>query len=106
MRAGEKKEGACREGKGRERKREREEKGGEGSSPRGSNSNDHRLQNLGHHGEREMGERERERLLRGRNQMREKGPGARTHGEQGAPGACGLSRAGSGWVGLGRAGLG
>jgi hypothetical protein len=38
-------------GRGRERRRE-------GSSPRGSNSGDHRLQNLGHHGEREMGERE------------------------------------------------
>jgi hypothetical protein len=59
-RAGEKKEGARREEKGRERKRERKENGGEGSSPRGSDSGDHRLQNLGHHRrEREMGERER-----------------------------------------------
>jgi hypothetical protein len=51
--------GARGEGKGRKRKREREEKGGEGSSPRGSNSGDHRLQNLGHHGGRERDGRER-----------------------------------------------
>jgi hypothetical protein len=35
---------------------------------RGSNSGDHRLQNLGHHG-RERGRDERERLLHGKNQM-------------------------------------
>jgi hypothetical protein len=45
-----------REEKGRERERQREEKGGELTS--GSNSGDHRLQNLGHHG-RERWERER-----------------------------------------------
>jgi hypothetical protein len=57
-RAGEKKGARVGKGKGgRGRGRERRE----GSSPQGSNSGDHRLQNLGHHGEREreMGERER-----------------------------------------------
>jgi hypothetical protein len=44
---------------------------------------------------------ERERVLRGRNQMREKGPGGHAHGEQGAPGARRPSWAGPGWVGLG-----
>jgi hypothetical protein len=39
--------GVHREGKGRKRKRE-----GEGSSPRGSKSGDHRLQILGRHGEK------------------------------------------------------
>jgi hypothetical protein len=78
----------------------------EGSSPRGSNSGDHRLQNLGHHRrDREMGERERERLLRGRNQMREKDQGARM-GSRGARGTrAELGRAGLGWVGSGWAGL-
>jgi hypothetical protein len=84
--------GARREGKGRKRKREREEKGGEGSSPRGSNSGDHRLQNLGHHGGRE-----RERLLRGRNQMREKGPGGTRMGSMGRQGHAGRAR--PGWAG-------
>jgi hypothetical protein len=80
-----------------------EERGrGEGKLTSGSKSGDHRLQNLGHHGERERWERER--LLRVRNQMREKGPGGHAHGEQGAPGACGTSWARPGWVGLGRAG--
>jgi hypothetical protein len=69
-RAGEKKG----EGEG---KRERE-RGGELTS--GSKSGDHRLQNLGHHhGEREMGERER--LLRGRNQMKERDQGRGRAGE-------------------------
>jgi hypothetical protein len=35
-----------------------------------------------------------------------KGPGGRAHGEQGAPGARGLSRAGPGWAGLGWVELG
>jgi hypothetical protein len=85
-------EGARREEKGRER--EREEKGGEGSSPRGSNSGDHRLQDLGHHG-RGRERWERERLLRGRNQMRQMdlGEGAR-NGWAGAPGARGPDLAG------------
>jgi hypothetical protein len=82
-----------REGGGRGRGRE--EKGGEGSSPRGSNSVDHRLQNLGHHGEREMWERE----VAAREKSNErKGPGG-AHGEQGAPGARGPSWAGPGWAG-------
>jgi hypothetical protein len=79
--------GTRREGKGRKRKREREEKGGEGSSPRGSNSGDHRLQNLGHHGERERWEREREVAAWEKSNER-KGPG------------------GGAWAELGRAGLG
>jgi hypothetical protein len=67
------------EGEGK-REGERERGRGEGSSPRGSNSGDHRLRDLGHHGERERCERER--LLCGRNQMREKdqGRGARAWG--------------------------
>jgi hypothetical protein len=77
-RVGEKKEGARREGKGRER----EENGGEGSSPWGSNSGDRCLQNLGHHGERE-------RLLHWRNQMREKGPGGTRMGSRGRQGRAG-----------------
>jgi hypothetical protein len=87
-----------REGGGRGRGRERRR---EGSSPRGSNFGDHRLQNLGHHGERERWERES--LLRERNQMREKGPGARM-GSRGCQGHAG--RAGPGWAGLGQVGLG
>jgi hypothetical protein len=47
--------GARREGKGRKRKREREEE--RGAHLRDPNSGDHRLQDLGHHEERE---RERE----------------------------------------------
>jgi hypothetical protein len=76
-RAGEKGARGGREGE-EEEEGEREEKGGEGNSPRGSNSGDHRLQNLGHHW-RERERWERERLLRGRNQMRERDQGA--HGE-------------------------
>jgi hypothetical protein len=77
-------------------KRERErERGGELTSR--SKSGDHRLRNLGHHhGERERWERERERLLRGRNQMKEidQGEAGHAYGEQGAPGARG-----PGWAG-------
>jgi hypothetical protein len=47
--------GGEEEGEG-ERERRREERGGELTS--GSNSGDHRLQNLGHHGEREVEEGE------------------------------------------------
>jgi hypothetical protein len=86
-RAGERR-GGRREEKGRER--EREEKGVEGSSPRGSNSGDHHLQDLGHHG-RGRERWERERLLRGRNQMSQTdlGEGARAAGGQGRQGrAC------------------
>jgi hypothetical protein len=49
--------GARGEKKRRERERERR-RGGEGSSPRGPKSGDRRLQILGHHGEREVGEGE------------------------------------------------
>jgi hypothetical protein len=71
------------EGEG-EGKRERErERGGELTS--GANSGDHHFQNLGHHGEREMGERGR--LLHGRIEMRERDQGG--------------ARAELGWVGLG-----
>jgi hypothetical protein len=62
----------------------------------GSNSGDHRLQNLGHHGrERD----ERERLLRGKNQM------SQTDLEEG--GTQGESRGARGaWARPGRTGLG
>jgi hypothetical protein len=89
------------EERGGEEKRERE-RGGEGELTSGSKSDDHHLQNLGHHGERERGGREKERLLRGRNQMREKDQGARAWGAGGARGArAELGRAGPGRVGLG-----
>jgi hypothetical protein len=74
------------EERGGEEKRERE-RGGEGELTSGSKSDDHHLQNLGHHGERERGGRER--LLRGRNQMRER--------DQGGARAK-LGRAGLGWA--------
>jgi hypothetical protein len=52
-------------GGGREREREREGEGRGGELTSGSKSGDHRLRNLGHHGERERDGRER-RLLHGR----------------------------------------
>jgi hypothetical protein len=64
-----------------EGKRERE-RGAHLGDP---NSGDHRLQNLGHRGEKEREMGERERLLRGRNQMRERDLG----GAWGAVGARG-----------------
>jgi hypothetical protein len=68
--------------------KEREGEEGEGETHlRGSNSGDHRLQNLGHHGEREVAARE--------IQMRE-GEEEGAHGEVGRG-----ARAGPGWVGLG-----
>jgi hypothetical protein len=91
-----------KEGEGEEeRERERErERGGELTS--GSKSGDHRLQNLGHHGEREMGERE--------VTAREKSNGRKRPGEGVRMGARGaraeLGHARSGWAGSGRAGLG
>jgi hypothetical protein len=85
--------GARREGKGR--KREREETGGAGSSPRGSNSGDHNLQNLGHHGGERDG-REREVAAREKSNER-KGTRGRAWGAGGARGA----RAELGWAGLG-----
>jgi hypothetical protein len=92
------------EGEGkREREKERERERERGAHLDDPNSSDHRLQDLGHHEEREREREVGERLLRGRNQMRERdqGRGARTwegHGRQG--------RAGRGWAGLRRAGLG
>jgi hypothetical protein len=92
-----KKRGRAQGKKRRERERERGEgRGGELTS--GSNSGDHRLQNLGHHGEREGWKREREVAAR-EIQMRE-------GGEEGAHGALGARRAGPGWAGLGWVGLG
>jgi hypothetical protein len=102
--------GAARRGcRGRARRgekgREREEKGGEltsGIQLRRSTSPKPRAPR---EREREMGERER--LLRGRNQMRERDQGARmgTRGRQGRAGRARPGRAGLGWVGSGWAGL-
>jgi hypothetical protein len=111
-------EGAGR-GAGREAARGRrrggggEEREGEGRGAhlRDPNSSDHRLQDLGHHRERER--EVRERLLCGRNQMREIAPGRGAHawGGHGRQGHAGrgraeLGRARSGWAGSGWAGLG
>jgi hypothetical protein len=86
--------GKRRGGRGRERE---EGRGGELTS--GSNSGDHRLQNLGHHGrEREMGERE----VAAREKPNEaNGSRGRGHawGGQGRQGHAG--RTGLGWAGLG-----
>jgi hypothetical protein len=62
------------------------QRGGELTS--GSNSGDHRLQNLGHYGEREVGEREREVAAR-EIQMREGDEEGGAWGWAGAPGARG-----------------
>jgi hypothetical protein len=82
---------------GGEKRRERErEKGGELTS--GSNSGDHRLQNLGHH--RRSRERWEREVVAREFQMRE-------GEEEGAHGGCGAPRArGPGWVGLGWVGPG
>jgi hypothetical protein len=70
---------------------EREEKGGEGISPRGSISGDHRLQNLGHHGgEREVAAREKS--------IERKGTRGHAQGSRGRKGV----RAELGRAGLGR----
>jgi hypothetical protein len=67
------------EGEGKERERE---KGRGGETHLGDpNSGHHRLQTLGHHGERERGGRGRGRLLHGRNQMRQMDQGEGAHGE-------------------------
>jgi hypothetical protein len=73
---------------GKEKGRRGEEREGEGRGAHlgDPNSSDHRLQNLGHHGEKEREMGERERLLRGRNQMRERDQG-RAWGAGGARGA-------------------
>jgi hypothetical protein len=85
-RAGEKK------GRGRERGRGR----GRGELTSGSKSSDHRLQNLGHHGEREGGGGEE--VVARENQMkeRERREGARAWVRGRARGARGPERAGLG----------
>jgi hypothetical protein len=83
------------EGEGEEREREK----GRGNSPRGSKLRRSPFQDLGHHGEREMGGRGRGRLLRGRNQMRERDQGeggAWVQGRQGRAGRTWPDRAGMG----------
>jgi hypothetical protein len=74
-------------GRGEEEEEVGERERGEGSSPQGSKPGDHRLQNLGHHGEERDG-RERELCAGELNEgKRDKGRG-RAHGEgQGARGA-------------------
>jgi hypothetical protein len=77
-----------------EGKRER----GRGELTSGSKSGDHRLQNLGHHGERER-EREvaaRENSMRGKDQGRGHAWGG--HGRQGRAGRAGSRRVGLGWA--------
>jgi hypothetical protein len=77
-------------------KRERERERGE-ELTLGSKSGDHRLQNLGHH----HGGRERERLLRGRNQMKERDQGRGRMGSRGRlerAGRAGPGQAGLGWA--------
>jgi hypothetical protein len=94
-----------KKGRGRGRERGRGEWRGEELTS-GSKSGDHRLQNLGHHGE----ERERDRWRRGgccagklNERKEEKGEGARAWGRgRGARARARAGRARSGWVGLGR----
>jgi hypothetical protein len=83
--------GGIRRGGGRRRER------GRGELTSGSKSGDHRLQNLGHHGERERWRRGG--CCAGKSNER-KGGGRMGRGR--APRARGLERAG--WAGLGRAG--
>jgi hypothetical protein len=93
-----------RKGRGRGKRQRERERGGELTS--GSKSGDHRLRNLGHHGEREREVGERERLLCGRNQMRGRDQGG-AHGEgHGRQGRAGPGRAGLGWARLGWVELG
>jgi hypothetical protein len=95
--AGGRREGA-RRGRRGGRGREREEgRGGEVTS--GSNSGDHHLQNLGHHGEREVEEGEGGCCTGNLNERGRGGWGA--WGGVGRRGRAG--RAGLGWAGLGRA---
>jgi hypothetical protein len=89
-------EGVRAGGERRERERERRR---EGSSPRGPNSGDRRLQALGHHREREMGEGERG-CCAGNPNERGRGGGGGAWGVWGAGGArAGLGRAELGWAG-------
>jgi hypothetical protein len=84
-----------RKGKRRERERERERRGG--SSPRGPNSGDCRLQTLGHHGEREVGEGEGGCYAGNPNERGRGGGGGAWGGGWGAGGAlAGLGRTGPG----------
>jgi hypothetical protein len=94
--------GAARRGGEGEGKRERErerERGGELTS--GSKSDDHRLQNLGHHRERERGGGEEAAARENQMRERERREG-RAWGRGRAPGARGPEWVG--WAGLGRAG--
>jgi hypothetical protein len=94
-------QGGCagkKKGRGRGRKREGEGRGAHLGDP---NSGDHRLQDLGHHEERERGGREvaaREKS----NERKRPGEGGTRMGRARAPGARGPrpGRAGSGWAGL------
>jgi hypothetical protein len=87
------------EGEGKiERERERER---EGELTSGSKSGDHRLQNLGHHGERERWRRGGCYAGKLNERKGEKG-GGRAWGRGRASEARGPERAG--WAGLGRAG--
>jgi hypothetical protein len=91
--------GGAREEEEEEGEEKRERGRGKGELTSGSKSGDHRLQNLGHHGERE-------RWRRGgccaRKSNERKGGGAHGGGA-GRRGRAGQSRpAGPGWVGLGR----
>jgi hypothetical protein len=92
-RAGERRGGA-RRGRGEEGEgeREREEKGGE--LTRGPNSGDRRLQSLGHHGEREVGEGEGG-CCAGNPNERGRGGGHMGRGRRGRAGRAGLGWAGS-----------
>jgi hypothetical protein len=82
-----------------EGKREMErERGGELTS--GSKSGDHRLQNLGHHGEREKGGGEEVAARENQMRERERREGVRMGDGPGRRGRAGQS--GPGWVGLGR----
>jgi hypothetical protein len=75
-------------------------KGGEGSSPRGPNSGDRRLQSLGHHGEREVGEGEGG-CCAGNPNERGRGGERMGRGGRGRAGRTGPNRAGLDWVGPG-----
>jgi ribonuclease G len=91
-------QGRSRGGGGEDRERER---GGELTS--GSKSGDHRLQNLGHHRERERGGGEEVAARENQMRERERREGRGTFGGRDrAPGSRGPERAG--WAGLGRAG--
>jgi hypothetical protein len=77
-----------------ERVREREGRGAHLGDP---NSDDHRLQDLGDHGEREMGER---KVVAREKSNERKRPG-RGHAGEGTGARGTPDRAGLGWVGLG-----